>query len=177
MDGKYEIRDIPQGTYNLIASREGYGDYQWQGLQIVGGKEPIYSSMMLSEKSKTTIDNVSLEVINGNQIYLKGIVNHNFVSDPYSYYRPTIMYFIHTSDTPSDTNYLQSGWIQFDGISGSELDYQIYLDSKQFPSGSKIYVIAYGCSPNDNGYYDILSNQYIYSSLGPGSNIAGITIP
>lgn len=175
--GQYEIKDIPSGTYNLIISKEGYGEYQRQGAQILGGNEPLYFNGSIIEKSSTTIENLSLEIVNSSEIYLKGIVNHNYIIDEWSFRVPAIRYFIHNLSNPSDINYLQNGIVSFNGDSGTQLESRIFVDMNHFPSGSKIYIIAYGCYGYERGYYDILSNQYIYSSLGIGSNIAWITIP
>jgi len=175
--GTYEIKDIPSGTYNLIISKEGYGGYQRQGLQILGGYEPLYFNGSIIEKSSTTIENLSLEIINSNEVYLKGIINHNYIIDQWSFRTPTIRYFIHNLSNPSDINYLQTGTISFNGDSGSQLETRIYIDKNHFPSGSEIYIIAYGCYGSEYGYYDILSNQYRYSSLGTESNITSIEIP
>lgn len=174
--GQYEIKDIPSGTYNLIISKEGYGDIQRQGIQIVGGNEPLYLNGSIIEKSSTTIENLSLEIANSSEIYLKGIVNHNYIIDQYIFRTPAIRYFINI-DNPSDNNYLQTGTVSFNGVSGSQLESRIYLNRNHFPSGSIINIIAYGCYPYEYGYYDILSNQYKYSSLGTASNIASITTP
>lgn len=175
--GLYEIKDIPSGTYNLIISKEGYGEYQRQGIQIVGGNAPLYYNGSIIEKSSTTIENLSLEIVNSTEVYLKGIVNHNYIIDQWSFRTPAIRYFIHNQSNPSDINYLQTSSVSFNGDSGSEMESRIYIDMNLFPSGSKIYVIAYGCYGSEYGYYDILSNQYKYSSLGTGSNIASITNP
>lgn len=175
--GIYEIKDIPSGTYNLIISKEGYGEYQRQGIQIVGGNEPLYFNSSIIEESTTTIEGLSLEIVNSSEIYLKGIVTHNYIIDEWSPRIPAIRYFIHNSNNPSDNNYLQTGSVSFNGDSGSQMESRLYVDMNLFPSGSKIYVIVYGCYGYEYGYYDILTNQYKYTSLGKGSNIASITIP
>jgi hypothetical protein len=175
--GTYEIKDISSGTYNLTISKEGYGEYQRQGVQIVGGNEPLYFNGSIIEKSSTTIKSLSLEIVNNTEIYIKGIVDHNYIIDEWSFSTPAIRYFINNIENPSDNNYLQTGIVSFNGVSGSQLETQIYIDKNHFPSGSKIYIIAYGCYGYENGYFDILSNQYRYSSLGTESNTASITIP
>lgn len=175
--GRYEIKDIPAGTYNLIISKEGYGEYQIQGVQITGGDKPLYFNGSIIEKSSTRIENLSLEIKNSYEIYLKGNVYHNYVIDEYNFNKPSLRYFIHNADNPSDSNFLQTGTVSFTTDSGSQLEFSIYFNMSLFPSGSKIYVRAYGCYNYGNYYYDILSNQYKYPSLGIGSGIASITIP
>ncbi len=175
-NGKYEITDIPSGTYNLIISKEGYGDFQYQGIQVVGGDAPLYFNNNIVEKSSITIDDISLEVVDGTEIYLKCIVNHNYTIDPRPFY-PEIRYYISDTDNPSYTNYIQAGTIRFEGESGSQLEARIYIDTSRFPSGSNVYLIAYGCGYYVNMYYDIPSNKYVISSLGEPSDIASIIAP
>ena len=175
--GRYEIKDIPTGTYNLIISKEGYGSNIRQGFQIVGGNEPLYLIGSIIEKSSTLIENLSLEILNDSEIYLKGIVNHNYIIAEWDFNKPTIRYFIHDENNPSGDNYVETFWLRFEGDSGSQLFSRIYIDNKRFPSGSKIYIIAYGYYYFDWGYFDILANQLKYTTLGKGSNIASIIIP
>lgn len=177
--GHYEMNEIPSGTYNLIISKEGYGENQRQGLQIVGGNEPIYCNDFIIEKSSTTIENLSLEIVNITEIYMKGIVNHNYLFEQGGSRAPAIRYFIDNIENPSYINYLQTGTFSHYGEGGSQIEERIYIDKNLLPSGSKIYVIAYGCYGLDSfgGYFDFLSNQYIYTSVGTESNIASITIP
>jgi len=181
--GCYEINDIPSGTYNIIVSKEGYGEYQRQGFQIVGGKEPLYFNGSIVEKSSTTIDDLSLEIVNGTDIYLKCIVNHTYSASHGNNQIPAIRYFINNTDNPSDTNYLQTNIAGFEGESGTQLFSLVYLNEDLFPSGSKIYIRAYGCNGVWGtylylyGYYDILLNQYVDVTLGKASNIASIIVP
>jgi hypothetical protein len=173
--GRYEIKDIPAGTYNLVLSKEGYGNYIMQGFQVVGGNEPLYLYTSLIEKSSTAIEDLTMEVVNDSEIYVKGIVTHRH-NELWSS-SPAIVFFIHKANNPSEVNYLQTQQVLFRGDSGTQLSSALFLDRALFPSGSKIFVIAYGRAMFDTMYYDILSNRYYYTNLGTGSNIATITIP
>ncbi|MBT3210149.1 MAG: carboxypeptidase regulatory-like domain-containing protein [Bacteroidetes bacterium] len=173
--GKYELINIPTGTYDLIISKDGYGEYQIQGIQIVGGDEPIYFNNSLVQKSSTVVENLSLQIMSFSEINMTGIVNHNFYGQTFFY--PTIRYFINNTEGVSNNNYIQTEEICFFEESGMQFTSQIAISKNLYPSGSKIYIIAYGCHLHDNGYYDIMSNQYRYSSLGIGSNKVSITIP
>jgi hypothetical protein len=175
--GKFEISNIPSGTYNLIISKEGYSELQFQGYQIVGGIKPLYIYSTIAEQSTTKIENISLEGVNSNEITLKGTIHHNFVYDEISYNTAQMRYYIHNTEDVTKDNYLYTMRNGVSGDSGSQFDITIHIDNDLFPSGSKIYVIAYGCSRSDPGYYDILSNLYNYTSTGIGSNIANIIVP
>lgn len=174
IEGKYEIDNIPSGTYNIILSKDGYGSHQIQGMMIVGGDEPIYLNYALFEKSKTTIEDLSIEISDNIEVLIKGIVYHNFIE---YWDTPTIRYFIHNENNVSSSNYIKTGTIYLDGASGEQMESNIYIYSDTFKTGDVMYVIAYGCYGQDFGYYDILSNKNIYTSLGEASNIASIVFP
>jgi len=174
--GEYEINNIPTGTYNLIVSKEGYGDIQLQGMQIVGGDEPIYFSTSIAKKPSTIIEDLSLEVVN-DSVVMKGIVWHNYSVNVSTGKIPQIRYFMHQDENPSVTNYLITEEIDFTGESGTQLTMRLYLNKRIFPSGSKMYIVTYGSNRRRSFYYDILSNKLIYPDLGKASNIASVTIP
>lgn len=181
--GKYEIRDIPSGTYNLVLSKEGYGEYQKQGFQIVGGSKPRYFFSSIIKKSSTTVEDLSLEIVNETDIYLKCIVNHDFDTTESNFRTPVIRYFINTTGNPSNKNYLLTNVVPFEGESGTQLYARVPINNSLFPSGSTIYIIAYGCNNVNRvsisyyAYYDILLNQFIDTTVGEASNITSITIP
>ncbi len=177
IDGYYEINNIPSGTYNLIISKEDYGPFIKQGFKVVGGDKPLYLIHNISEISSTTIENLSLEIVNTSEIYLKGKVNHNYTFDEWYHPYPTILFYIYNQDNPSDINYLQIQSTSFRDESGSELYEKLYLNSDLFPSGSQIYVIAYGYSTYSNYYYDMINNIHRRTGNGTTSNIASIIIP
>ncbi len=173
--GVYEINEIPTGTYNVIISKEGYGEYQNQGVQIVGGSQPIHFHHPLIQQSNTIIKNLSLEIVNNSDVYFKCTVNNMNMDDDSE---GSITFFYHTESNPSDSHYLDTYGASFRGVGDVQLEHSLYIDDDLFPSGSTVYVIAYGCySGLAPDYYDILSNVYRGTSLGEASNIASIKIP
>ncbi|MGQ1945469.1 carboxypeptidase-like regulatory domain-containing protein [Geofilum sp. OHC36d9] len=168
-NNEFLIDNIPTGTYDLIFSKEGYYVYQIQGLQIVGGDEPLHTSGYLIEETSTTIENISIELDAVNNLYLKSTVNHN---GDYA----LIRYFLHNQENVSDSNYIEAGTLIFDGESGSQIACNMYSNTSSYSSGSEVYIIAYGCPIVSIGYYDILSNRNIWP-VGEPSNVTRITIP
>lgn len=168
-NNKFLIDNIPTGTYDLIFSKQGYYDYQIQGLQIVGGDEPLHTSGYLIEEISTTIENISIELDPVNNMYLNSTVIH---SGDYA----VIRYFLHNQENVSYSNYLETGTLIFGGESGSQVACNMQNNTASYPSGSEIYMIAYGCPVVSIGYYDILSNQTIWP-VGEPSNVTSITIP
>jgi hypothetical protein len=126
----------------------------------------------LYKKSTTTVKKFSINFTKNSIIYLTGTILY----DSWNNKEPTFKYFIHNVDNPSYKNYLQTITYKHLG-SGTDLNDNIFIDKEIFPSGTQIYLIAYGCNSKDDGYFDILSNQQIFSSLGPGTPVVSITIP
>jgi hypothetical protein len=170
--GECLLDKIPTGTYNLIISKEGFYDYQLQGVQIVGGDEPIHLFIYLVGKTRTSIENISLELDEFKNINLKGTVNYDTLKGSYL----IIRYFIHNQETVSYFNYMDSGEEIYVDSNNFQINSKIYANTEIYPSGSKIYVIAYGSPVMSFGYYDIVSNLTIWP-VGKPSNIASITIP
>ncbi len=169
-DGKFEITNIPTSTYNLVVSKNGYGEYQHQGFQIVGGNEPLYWNNYLIETSTIVVDDFSAEVVH-DQIKLKATISH--LSAPTSYI-PSIRFFFHNENNPSAQKYLYIRSVNVEN--DSQIEVTVEPDKKKFPSGSRIYIIAYGLYYL-RGYFDIPSNLDIFTGVGKGSDIIEIVAP
>lgn len=176
-EGKYVLKHIPSGTYNMVITKDGYGEFQNQGIMVVGGDEPLFINGSLFEKSKTIITDLSASTVSSNQLILKGLVFHYFSVADLAFNRLGIMCFFHTDKNPSSDNYLQAGMLYFNGESGSYMENSLYLNKDYFPPGSDVYIVAYGSMKYYWGYYDIKSNQNRYTSIGQPSNIAHVTLP
>lgn len=186
-DGRYELADIPSGTYDVVISKEGYAENRIQSIGIVGGgNEPIgISSCYLCEISKTTIDDLAVEIdsiiseINFYKMFLTGNINHNAtITDTMPiHFAPLIRFFVSVDNNPSTTNYVFTSDFLTKTESGAQFREQIRLHKSLFEPGTTIYIIAYGSSNYDGDYYDYFENKYIYNDLGQPSNIASITLP
>lgn len=172
-NGEYDFDDVPTGTYNIIITKEGYGESQRQGITIVGVNEPVRKEFAwVYELSDITIDNLSIEYVGENLLSIKGIINHTFTSGA-----PVIMYYLHNSDVPTSTHFMQYSLEYFHGASGAMMEDLVDLDPNLFESGTTIQAVAYGVQDSHACYYDILTGKLIYPSLGPASNIATTSIP
>lgn len=85
-----------------------------------------------------------------------------------------LYYFVHTSDNPSHTNYLYYSWSY---IESSIFEENIYFQSDIFPSGTKIYVIAYAVGQVGGLIWDPISGETEFVCMGKASNIVSMTIP
>jgi hypothetical protein len=172
--GNYEINNIPTGTYNLVISKEGYGENQYQGLQLVGGSDPVRFNSSIYKKPDVLVNNLSLDVISGTEIYVEGDVDLGNTQDVQTY---RIEYFIHNESNPSKNNYEMTQSDAFFIADGTHFRTRLQTSNILFSSGKKIFVIAYSFNPSDWGYYDLLSGSRVITSLGAGSNVASTTIP
>jgi hypothetical protein len=173
--GKFEINDVPAGTYNIIFSKEGYGTIPILGFKFVGGIEPIYITFHLLQKSSTKIESLSLELIGADSFLIKGTIFFN--KEIYQTPGLRLRFYLSDSNNPSNTNFIESIPSFYGGESGSQFEDQFKINKINFPAGSKMNAIAFGLNRWDDGYYNFLTYQIFYSSAGDPSNIASITIP
>jgi hypothetical protein len=180
-DGNYILDNIPTGTYNFLAEKQGYGTSHLQGLALVGGHEPLYIYYRINEKSTTLLNNITLSldtsILNYSQVRINGVVSHTF---PYTTYYFNIRAFAFLGKTPgvSSADYVQLASFNINVPSGSNISEAIYYDKSLFPSGSTMYARVYGVAAYDFGYLDAISNKNIYTSLNEnGSDVAFILLP
>ncbi len=175
--GHFVLEEIPSGTYERSAIKEGFGSGFYQNFQLVGGDQPIYLWFSLREIPEMTIEHISLEIIEG-EVYLTGTVDHDYIIDPdVSPPRvPAFRYFVSKSEDPSWEDYLDTQIDLLKRISGWQIYSELYL-GYHFSSGEKLFVIAYPCNNSDGSYYNFESKQYVYPTLGESSNVASIIIP
>lgn len=178
--GHYRIEHVPAGTYNLIASAEGYGDKVRQSFQFVGGDIPTYCDFTILKIPEITIDSLSL-VVEDNDIYLKGTVSSEYPIDPNNPGSPpripSIRFFIDKDPEPSGTNYLATDIAMLDRESNWQINTPVRLLPYLFSSGDRLYLVAYGCNAAESGYFDFFRGKNIYNCLGEPSEIVSITIP
>jgi hypothetical protein len=178
-DGNYFL-DVPTGTYNFLAEKQGYGASHLQGLALVGGHEPFYVYFRINEKSTTLLNNMTLSldssIINYLQLRVNGVISHSF---PYTYYfNIRALAFLGKTPGVSSTDYVQVASINIYGPSGSDLSEVIYYDKSLSPSGSTLYARVYGVAAYDFGYWDAVSKKTKYTSLNEnGSDVATILLP
>lgn len=163
--GNYEIIDIPSGTYNIIFTKDGYGETQIQGVQIVGGGEAIeQEQVIISEIPKVRIENFS-SVFTNNIVELKG----SFSYSTCEYFYMTV--FLSDSPNVSKENYKYQITRKIENKS-----FSFYLDdlitSKY--SGLTIYICA--CLGYPSVYYDIESNKNIYTGYGESSETLSVPL-
>lgn len=173
-EGIYKITDIPSGTYNLIFTKNGYGEYQEQGFAVLGGDVPVHHIQDLKEISKTKIENLQVNFINGDFL-LSGIIYHNYVLDKNDNSGCVPVRFImYSSPGIEEESYLGLvGTLLFKGESGSEFTYDIH---SSLPEYDTLYIVAFGINYGKNtSYNDIFLEKIITTTQGEFSNYAILT--
>jgi hypothetical protein len=176
-DGNYFLDNIPTGTYNFSAEKQGYGASHLQGLALVGGHEPFYFYFRINEKSTTLLNNMTLSLDSYLHVKVSGVVSHNL---PFTSYYPNIRALVFLGKTPgvSSVDYVQIASIYMNVPNGSNVSEVIYYDKNLFPSGSTLYARVYGVATYDFGYWDAVSNKTMYTSLNENeSDVATILLP
>jgi hypothetical protein len=169
--GKYQIDDLPTGTYDLTFGKLGYSTYRSLGFSFVGGEKPRVYNVSLSQQSTTIISNLSLSISSSTTMVLSGTVSPTTPTGSSRYFR----FYFGRSNPVTSTNYLTTAAY---GGSGSTFTITRTIDKSTFPSGSTIYVVAFGDASYGYGYPDLTSGLYIYSTISTtGSNIASIVVP
>jgi hypothetical protein len=156
-DGKYEFHNVPQGTYNIIFSKTGFGTTKLLSVSHTGGSNPTsvdYS--YIAKYSSTTISDFDVNE-DGN---ISGMIHpeHRNNLD-----RRGAVIFIDKNKTVSDTINLRSIYAEIRyNYTFSENPFDIY--DKYFNVGDTVYVKAYGYSGvgNNNAYYKPDTGEYIY---------------
>lgn len=174
-NGRYELINIPTGTYKIYTSKEGYGTVFVSPYPIVGGVTPSYRDFYIYKIPDIKIENLSLEMID-DDVYLIGSVIHDIEIDPDKGRIPTFRYFLNHSGNPSGSNFDKTYLETLNGEAGWQI-YSNLSNNHFFSSGEQIWVIAYGCNALASSYYDFYLEKSIWMNLGEASNIASITIP
>ncbi len=169
-NGRYELKDVPSGTYNISFSKTNYGTIKRYSFQLVGGNVPtLFYSTSLYEQPDIELNNLDISY-NGTNISVAGDITE------VNQYRAQI--FISTSPDVSYSNYEYTpGTYGFCCVPTYQLWFTIYLNNSPYKQGDTIYLVIYFINYNEDfGYYDYETDEYIYSSYKKVSNAIKFTI-
>jgi hypothetical protein len=174
--GHYSIQELETGTYNLIFSKEGYGDYKALGYKFVGGETTdIYGPLYLYHLPTITFNQLSIETqANYYNVDIYGSAEVDVAPGENRYINALI--FLSKTPDVSFNKYLQYQKAYY--YSSEKLQFSLNLDLEKYPPGTKLYAKLYSCTTTTQSYIDINSGLEIFTTLAqPGSNIAEFTIP
>jgi hypothetical protein len=172
--GKYQIDNLPEGTYDVIFSKNSYATTKTIGMVFLGGDKPKIQSTTLSQPSTTLISDITtIEDSSKKYVNLQGSISSNAPNE-FNFF---IRYFMSSIENVSNINYQSTSLISVNaGV--NKLNGGIGLDKHKFPPGTLVYIIAYGETVSDAGYVDSTTGLNIYPALNPqGSNVASFVMP
>ena len=158
-DGKFEVRDLPAGTYNLVFSKSGFQTIKVFSYQFNGGNVPTYyEAPLLSQLSTTSVKSFDAFITTENNPDTSKytVIRIEFEITPVSTpdYRRTVITYIGDNSNVSSTDYLYQfndpGFYKFD----------------KWSAGTKLYAIAYPAPVACNAYFDPEKTLFINSCLG-----------
>ena len=183
-EGRFEIKKLETGIYDLQFSKEGFGTYHVCNLRFVGGPATVYGYTSMVQVSTTRISDLDLYT---DPVTLVDWVTCR-IEPELSYDRPVnIRFFVSESPDVSSSNYSSTFRVDFghgyDEIMGSDPGQALFsLEDEWEPAdaylpGTVIYVTAYGCANHSDNYEDNDGNT-VFTSINPqGSNTDSYTVP
>ena len=173
--GKFQVDNLPQGTFNVYCTKSGFATTTLLGLVFIGGNEPSARTITLTQPSTTVISNISTKKDTVNKVNnLLFNVSTNAPSGV-AYY---MSYFLSSSPNVSYQNYQATTIFATSTAVKNPVELRINADYRIFPSGSVVYIIAYGDTYTDPSYTDLNTGLVIYSALNSQpSNVASFVMP
>ncbi|MEA1899020.1 MAG: carboxypeptidase-like regulatory domain-containing protein [Bacteroidota bacterium] len=164
-NGRFELSNVPAGTYNIIYNKTGYGSYKRFSFQFIGGNIPamLYETT-LYEQPKIEIQSLDIS-FNDNVINISGKITET------SQY--TVQAFFNDSSNVSNLNYDYASYrYSFCCIPTTQFSQSIYLSETPYSLGDKVYLVIYFINPNEKyGYYDYEKEKYVYTSYKKASSV------
>jgi hypothetical protein len=180
--GRYELTNLTIGNYDVKFSKNGFGTYYKYNVKYTNDPdEDIIGIVDLVEISYTTLSGLGITVDYTWYCFrVSGKINPVPLADNLVYVR----FFCSESETVGPTNYTSTDVFPFgrevmdDNLGNFNVCIPGFEDLfKDFPDGSKVYVVAYGC-PSHSIEYTNKEGITVYPSINPaGSNIANFELP
>ena len=181
-DGKYELKGVESGTYDLAFTKTNFGTFRRLSVPHLGGNAPTFlGSNNLWETAKTVVSKLSVEV-KGTSILVSGASTPVMPAGTAASLQRRARVFFGKDDKVSFLNYV-STFNQFliPAPTGSDGTFALSLTNANFSgfkSGDKVFIICYGISPLENAFTDIVTGRTIFSGVNPtASNVVSVTLP
>ena len=171
--GKYQVDNLPQGTYNIICTKSGYATFKAMGIAFVGGDTPKLQNVSLTQPSTTKISFITVTKDTLNKDFVFQFTASTNVPSGTNF---NIKIYLSSSESVTSLNY-QSVLIYGLKSGSASLKLNINPDVHIFPSGTTVYAIAYGDTYTDPSYVDLYSGLTIYPGLNSQpSNVASVVM-
>ena len=173
-DGNYQIDLLPTGKYDISFSNPGFADRKIIDYVFVGGLYPQIISIPLSKISTTLVTDLAVN------IYSSTLIKINCTVSPVipSYNQRVIRLFLSNNSSVTSTDYLKIDYLYTNTQTSTVSSYAITIDKLIFPSGTNLYVKAYGESFYFYYSTDPVTGLKTFLTMNPtGSNVASIVVP
>lgn len=162
--GKYTLKDLSQGTYDLSFSKSGYGTYKKFGYSFTGGSKPTYSTYggIAAVSTVNPGTTLTLDTSLSSFITVSGKISGSFTGNK------MIRGFLSTSSNVSGSNYIGSFYAQASISDGSfNFSFQNYsFATLGIAKGTKVYFVVYGDNNTSYASYkDPSTMKYVYPCL------------
>ncbi len=159
--GKFTLEKVPEGTYDLIYEKSGYGTYKVFDVEHKNDVVTfIEKTPSLGQKSSTSVTNFTISSIDEERIFQVATNPQSSINSPVY-----IRLFFGTDETVSNSNYISYSEGLSIQINPSEIKYSTLQLSASLQSGTTVYVKAYGESYFSNQYTDPELNKEIFPNL------------
>jgi len=169
--GKYVIKNVPQGQYNITYSKAGYDTFKVINDNVLAATAPIVQlNLWLYQPSSTTITNFAATENAPGYYFFSGQMAPQAAN-----LQQTYMVFTSTSSAVSPTNYLVN--YSFSATTDSSFTTGLYTLYPYFPSGTTVYAVAY-CTYSNTSFTNPANGKTYYAGLSATpSNVVTITLP
>jgi len=181
--GTWNITSLPQGTYNIVFSKSGFGTLILPDFQFVGGGQAsagqVYLYQIPTYSVKKLSDSISFDEFGDADYDITFNVSFSGSIPTDSGYTNAYVFFGTNSSVSSDSN----NYLYYTEIGGNAGDTSIsQKEGYDLPEilipGKKIYTIAYGGSYSPIEYTNPITRKSSFSGLDPTpSNIDSFVVP
>jgi hypothetical protein len=154
--GRFELTNVPAGTYNLIFNKPGYSSNKIFSYQFIGGNIPANPrTRTLYELPRIEIKSLDIS-FNNNTIDISGSI-----TETSKYLFRT---YINDSSNVSELNYdYKSNKQSYCCSPATSISQRINLEDTPYSLGDKVYLVIFFYNPEQYGYYDYEEQRYVSS--------------
>lgn len=169
-DGRFELKNVQAGTYNILIHKEGFGRCQQFSFQFVGGELPaLLRSTTLYQQPGYDLE--SIDIVYQEEclhIGCKVTATNQF----------SVQTFISRTPDVSCSNYEWASHRQGGCcMPFTHFTHTIYLNDSPFKKGDTIYLAIYFINNHEEtGYYNYITKKYVFRSFKKAFNVIPVTL-
>jgi hypothetical protein len=181
--GAYSFSTLSTGVYSLQYLGTGFGTYELENVQFVGGGTVDIPPVRLSRASVGIITNFALTFNAASDTLL---ATGTITAPPLGVARYVRLFYSDANTVGSNTTlYTVTGPIMGHPYAVTTAAFSIVITGQDlqalrnnFPAGSPVYAIAYGESYYENTYTDLNTGRAVYPNVcSVSSNVVNFTMP